>query len=234
MSISTATDSIQPRRFTTDEQRLMDDAGIFGPEECLELIDGVLYVKHLGEPRRFTADEYERIADAGVIRDDERTELIDGEIVVMSRIGSPHSATVKRLIRMFTEALGRRVLVSVQDPIRLDEGNEPEPDVALLRPRDDDYKSGHARPPDIFLVVEVMDTSAPYDRRVKTPRYARHGIAEVWLVDLAEELIEVHRRPSGSRYKSRRTCRVGQQVAPEAFPDVVLDVAEILVRVPPP
>src|SRR5687767_10194858 len=134
MSISTSTDLIQPRRFTIDEYRRMDDLGIFEPEVRLELIDGILYLKHLGQPRRFTADEYERIAAAGIIRDDERTELIDGEVVVMSRIGSPHTACVNRLNRMFVEGLRGRAIVGVQNPVRLAVGDEPEPDLALSRP----------------------------------------------------------------------------------------------------
>jgi Uma2 family endonuclease len=161
-------------------------------------------------PRRFTIDEYGRIASAGVVRDDERTELIDGVILVMTRIGSPRSTWARRLNRMFTEALGRRVLVSVPGPIRLDAGAAPEPDAALLRPGDDDYRSGHARPSDVFPAVEVMGTSAPDNRRVKTPRYAEFGIPEVWLADLAGERIKGRRRPSGTRYRSRQSRRAGQ------------------------
>ncbi|GIX47745.1 MAG: hypothetical protein KatS3mg131_1956 [Candidatus Tectimicrobiota bacterium] len=136
--------------------------------------------------RRFTVAEYHKLAEAGILSEDERVELIEGEIVAMAPIGSRHAGAVKRLLDQFIPLqAARRVLLSVQDPIRLGEHSEPQPDVALLRPRPDFYAAEHPGPEEVLLVVEVAETSAEYDREVKVPLYARFGVPEVWLVDLA-------------------------------------------------
>ncbi len=122
----------------------------------------------------------------------------------------------------------RRALIRVQGPIRLDDRSEPEPDLAILRPRPDFYSSGHPTPADVFFIVEVMDTTADYDRGVKLAIYARANIAEVWLIDLNRELVEVYRRPIGEIYTENRILPRGQVVAPGAFPDVELAVDAIL------
>jgi len=167
------------------------------------------------------------MAEAGILSEDDRVELIEGEIVEMSPIGSHHAACVKRLNRLFSRSVSDAV-VSVQDPIRLSEYSEPEPDLALLRPRADFYAEALPGPEDTLLVVEVMETSAQYDRERKLPLYAEAGIPEVWLVDLAAECIEVYRRPSPDGYEDvRRRCR-GERLSPQAFPDVELAVDEVL------
>lgn len=184
----------------------------------------------LPQRRLFTADEYEKLAEVGILREDERVELIEGEIYAMSRIGSPHSACVSRFTSQLPARLAGRAIVRVQDPIRIGQRSEPEPDFSIAAPREDFYQSGHPTAADLFFVVEVMDTSAYYDRNVKLPLYAAAGIREVWLVDLANALLEVHRRPLNGQYAEKATFTRGQQVAPEAFPDVVLDVDSILSR----
>ncbi|MBX6316140.1 MAG: Uma2 family endonuclease [Isosphaeraceae bacterium] len=178
--------------------------------------------------RLFTVAEFERMAEVGILAHQERVELIEGEIVQMSPVGSPHAACVNRLNALFHKGLGDRVVVIVQNPIHLGERSEPEPDVALAQPRPDFYEAGHPGPADLYLVVEVMETSAGYDRQVKLPLYARAGIAELWLVDLAGRLVEVHRRPLGGQYAEKRTVTPGQTLAPEAFPEVVFAVEAIL------
>jgi len=168
------------------------------------------------------------MAEAGILSEDDRVELIEGEIVEMSPIGSHHAACVNRLTRLFSRQGGDRAIVSVQNPIRLSEYSEPEPDLALLRPRADFYAEALPGPEDTLLVVEVMETSAQYDRERKLPLYAEAGIPEVWLVDLAAECIEVYRRPSPEGYEDvRRRCR-GERLSPQAFPDVELAVDDIL------
>lgn len=180
--------------------------------------------------RRFTVEEFERMAEVGILADDERVELIGGEIFVMSRIGSPHAACVSRCSVRFSPLQGTRALVRIQDPIRLGQGDELEPDVALARLREDFYQSGHPTPADLYLVIEVMDSSASHDRNVKLPLYAGAGIPEVWLIDLPGAVVEVHRRPLDGRYAEKSTYTRGQSVSPEAFPDVVLAVDALLNR----
>ncbi len=177
--------------------------------------------------RLFTVEEYHRMAEAGILSEDDRVELIEGELVAMSPIGSRHAATVARLTTLLFPVRGRGILW-VQNPIRLGAYSEPQPDVALLRYRPDFYASAHPGPEDILLIVEVAETSADYDRSVKIPLYARHGIPEAWLVDLLEERIEIYRHPTPQGYRSLHIAHRGETVRPTALPDLELSVDEIL------
>ena len=178
--------------------------------------------------RRFTVDEYHQMGRAGILHEDDRVELIEGEILEMTPIGRRHAAGVKRISRLFWQRFDDAAVISVQDPVRLDAHTEPQPDVALLRPRADFYEAGHPGPADILLIVEVAETSAALDRRVKLPLYARSGIPEVWLVELSKLTVTAHRDPGPGGYKTVRTVRRGETIAPLAFPDRELTVAEML------
>jgi Uma2 family endonuclease len=178
--------------------------------------------------RLISIDDYHRMAADGLFSEDDRVELIEGEIVEMTPVGDLHCGGVRRLDDLFTTALGRRVLVDKQNPVKLGDWSEPEPDLALLARRDDYYASGTPTPDDVFLIVEVADSSAGYDRRVKAPLYAREGIREYWLLDLPAGLLEVHRRPGLDGYREIRRLRRGESVAAEAFPDVLFSVSDLL------
>src|ERR1043165_4040767 len=145
----------------------------------------------------FTVAEFERMGEAGIFARDARLELLEGEIVEMSPIGSSHAGCVKFLGRFLHTSVSDRALVSTQNPIKLDDYSEPQPDVALLRLRDDFYRHAHPKLVDVLLVIEVADTTVDYDRLVKVPLYAKAGIREVWLVNLPEEKIELYAEPSG-------------------------------------
>jgi Uma2 family endonuclease len=178
--------------------------------------------------RRFTVADYYQMAEAGVFRPGERVELIEGEIVEMTPIGRRHAAVVDRSANGFSRRLGERTIVRVQGPVRLDDGTEPQPDIALLRPKSDYYDSGIPTAADVFLVVEVADSSVEYDRRVKTPLYARAGVPEVWLALIEADHVEVHREPGPTGYRVVRSVRRGESLSPGAFPELVLDVAALL------
>lgn len=180
------------------------------------------------ERRLFTVDEYYQMAEAGIFSEDDRVELIEGEIVEMSPIGSRHAACVNRLNGLFARRMEGNAVVSVQNPIRLSEFSEPEPDLALLQPRADFYAEAHPEPEDVLLVVEVAETSAGSDRRVKVPLYARAGILEVWLIDLADETIEIYRRPSPRGYGEVQRAWRGDHLSPQAFPDEQFSVDDVL------
>jgi Uma2 family endonuclease len=167
--------------------------------------------------RTFTVDEYHKMAEAGILHEDDRVELIEGEIINMTPIGSRHTACVKKLNRLFAELLGSEVIISVQDPLRLGDTSEPEPDIALLRPRPDFYAERHPSADDTLLVVEVADTSLVYDREVKVPLYARAGLAEVWLVDLVQQQVLVHRNPTAQGYQEVQAKRSGDRLATKAL-----------------
>ncbi len=177
---------------------------------------------------RFTVEDYHRMGEAGILDEDDRVELIEGEIVEMPPIGSPHGGTVKSLTNTLARLVGDRAIVSVQDPVVLSDLSEPQPDIVLLRPREDFYRDSHPRPEDVLLLIEVADATAAYDRSVKLRLYARAGIPEYWIVDLGRALIEVNRAPRGDAYGVRREAAPGDRLAPEALPDVVLNVWEIL------
>ena len=176
----------------------------------------------------FNVAEYHKMIEAGVLHEDDRLELLGGEIVAMSPIGSRHAACVDRLNRLFTKRLGDSVIVRVQNPVELSDESEPQPDLSLLKPRTDFYSEAHPQSSDIYLLVEVADTTTNYDRRVKLPFYARAGIIEVWLIDLEAQKIEVYREPSAQGYRQMQTVERGQSLRIQAFPDVELKANEIL------
>ena len=178
--------------------------------------------------RRFTVAEYYQMALAGILGEDDRVELIDGEIVEMTPIGARHAECVDRLTEFFFRAFGGAARLRVQNPVRLGEHSEPKPDVALVHRRAGLYGSGHPTPEDILLLVEVADSSADPDRRVKVPLYARSGIQEVWLVDLEQETITIYRDPAPDGYRSARVARRGDELAPISFPDLVLKAADLI------
>ncbi|HYD48294.1 MAG TPA: Uma2 family endonuclease [Terriglobales bacterium] len=182
----------------------------------------------LATRHRFSVSDYHRMGEAGVLGEQDRVELIEGEIIEMSPIGSSHAARVSRLTHLLVRKLGDAAIVRVQSPVVLDGSSEPEPDLAILKPRPDFYEKQHPEPQDVLLVIEVADTSRAFDRTVKVPLYGRTGIAEVWLVDLVDQLVEVHRDPLRGKYQSCTSYRRGQRLALTAFPQVVLRVADIL------
>lgn len=183
----------------------------------------------LAEPprRRLTVDEYERMGAAGIFHEDERVELLDGELFEMAAIGSRHAACVKRVAEWFSLRVLGRMIVSVQDPIRLSVHSEPQPDIALLRRRADFYASAHPGPQDVLLVIEVADSSVGYDRDTKIPLYAAAGIPEVWLIDLKPARITVYREPRDGGYQEIVQHRRGAVLTPLALPDLTLQWAEI-------
>ena len=149
---------------------------------------------------QLTVHDFHHMGEAGILGPSDRVELIDGEIIDMSPIGALHAAIVDALTRHFSRHLGESVFIRCQNPIRLDDVNEPEPDIAILRPRADFYMTSHPGPADVLLVVEVVDTSLAYDLGVKVPLYARHGIAETWVIDAVSRRTQVFRHPTGGGY----------------------------------
>jgi Uma2 family endonuclease len=168
------------------------------------------------------------MGEAGIFHPDDRVELIRGRVVHMSPIGRRHAGCVTYLTNALIALLGPRGLVSPQNPVVLDRHAEPQPDLAVLKPRTGCYRDAHPAPQDVWLLIEVADTTLEYDRAEKLPLYAEAGIAEVWLVNLPADAVEVHRQPRDGRYPGARTARRGETVSPLAFPDVRLRVEDIL------
>lgn len=178
--------------------------------------------------RYFSVGEFYRMAAAGIITDADRVELIDGEVIEMSPIGSRHAACVDRINALLHRHAGQSAIVRVQNPIRLNDFSEPQPDVALLKPREDFYESSHPAADDVLLVVEVADTSVELDRGVKVPLYARAGVAEVWLVDLTRDVIELSARPANGTYEFNAQFGRGQELRSETIESLKLEVESIV------
>jgi Uma2 family endonuclease len=178
--------------------------------------------------RRFTVDEYYRMAEVGILGEDDRVELIEGEIIQMAPIGLRHSSCLAELNRRLVPAIGDRALLWPGNPVRLPRDTEPQPDIVLLRPRTDRYARDAARPIDILLLIEIADSSYRFDRLVKLPLYARAAVAEVWIVDLNRDVVEVHRQPTATGYASFEPVTLGGRLAPVSLPDVVLDIDDAL------
>ncbi len=178
--------------------------------------------------RLFTVDEFYRMADAGIFAEGDRVELIEGEIIQMSPIGHRHMVCVNRANDLFVSALKEKALISIQNPLRLNEYNEPQPDLVAFKWRADYYASKPYTLDDALFVVEISDTTLRYDTRVKLPIYAAAGVQEVWIENLKENLLLVCRYPISKVYKTQLSLRQGDLVSPFAFPDVRFKVEDLL------
>lgn len=177
---------------------------------------------------RFTVDEYYRMAEAGIFMEDDPVELIEGEIIEMSPEGGPHAACISKQQALFDARLAGRAITRVQHPIHLGDDSEPEPDLALVRPREDWYAGGHPRVEDVFLAIEVAHSTLAFDRNRKVPHYGRNGIPESWLWDIPSQCLHVYRDPGPEGYTTVTTYRGADTVSPLAFPDIQLRVDEVL------
>jgi Uma2 family endonuclease len=160
-------------------------------------------------PHRLTIDEYYRMAEVGLLAPDAHVELIEGEVVDMPPIGSRHAAAVSVLAKRLIRAVGDSAEVRVQAPVRLGPASEPQPDIAVLKPKDDSYKNAHPQAADVLLLIEVSEATLRFDMTVKATLYARHRIQEYWVVDLVGKQLHRYRRPQGGQYADREERHAG-------------------------
>ena len=177
------------------------------------------------KPHRLTVDEYYRMAEVGLLSPDDRTELIEGEIIHMPPIGPTHASVLAFLSDRLVPRAGVTAQVRLQSPIRFPPRSEPEPDVALVVARSDRYRKAHPVARDVLLLMEVSDSTLRYDLDVKGRLYATHGIPEYWVVDLVDDRVWRHRRPSGRQYAERDELREGTLELPGGLGE--LAVAEL-------
>ncbi|HXC75695.1 MAG TPA: Uma2 family endonuclease [Candidatus Acidoferrum sp.] len=175
---------------------------------------------------RLTVEDYHRMGDAGILHEDDRVELVDGELFRMASIGVPHAAIVIRLTSRFGDLAHGRFLVSSQNPVEVSRYDEPQPDLTLLRPRDDSYFGGLPQPSDVLLLIEVADSSLEWDRDVKIPMYGRQGIVESWLVDVEHRSVALFREPTHEGYRSAVVVHDGA-VSPSCLPDVSVALSDL-------
>jgi Uma2 family endonuclease len=172
---------------------------------------------------KFTTEQYQLMCERGVFPPDDRYELINGEIRKMSPIGIKHAVCVTRLSTLLTSRFINKAIVWAQNPISINEYSQPQPDIALLKWRDDFYANGLPTPADILLIIEVADSTIAYDREIKTPLYAASGIPEMWLCDINQRIIMGHTQPSGSGYKRIQRYESGDTLSLIAFPEVIFN-----------
>jgi Uma2 family endonuclease len=180
-----------------------------------------------GGDKLLTSAEYHELGRSGVLSEDDRVELIEGKVVPMAPIGPRHAGCANYLNSLLARWLGTRVIVTVQNPLLLSDITEPQPDLLLLRPRRDYYRTHHPVPADVLALVEVADTSHAQDRR-KARLYAAAGIHEMWLVDVRNDLIETRRRPTPLGFADVAVHHRGDRIVFEAFPDLQIEVADVL------
>jgi Uma2 family endonuclease len=175
----------------------------------------------------FTVTDYARMLSTGILSEEDRVELIDGEVRVMSPIGPLHAAIVKRLNTLLGRSLPDTVIVSVQDPIQLNDYSEPQPDLAILQHRDDFYAQAHPVADDVLLVIEVSDTSVEYDRDEKLPRYANANIAEAWLIDVNNVTVEQYLQPRNGKYLVKKLLERGDTLTSVSIAALHLEIERI-------
>ncbi len=181
------------------------------------------------QPRRlrFSVDDYYKMIEMGMIEDYEKAEIIDGEMVPKMTIGDRHAMAVNRLNRMLAAALSESIMLSVQNPLRIGDFDEPEPDIVLADLAKYDGKR-HPQPAETLIVMEVADASLRNDRAVKLPMYAKAGIPEAWIVNLRDNAVEIHRRPDFDVYQEVKIFKSGERVRSFLLPDLNFEVDSII------
>ncbi len=165
----------------------------------------------------FNVDDYYKMGESGILKDDARVELINGEVFSKSPISSFHSGVINLITRKLLSALGDKANISIQNPIRLNEYSEPEPDIAVAKFKKDAYRKSHPTPKDIFFLIEVADSSLNFDRVIKAPLYAKSGIPEYWIVNIPEQQVEIYSKPVNGEYLNRYIAKIGDTAKAQAI-----------------
>lgn len=176
---------------------------------------------------KFTVQQYYLMHEAGVFAEGDRYELINGEIRVMSPIGKKHAVCVAKATKNFERKLGDQTIIWTQNPILLSNYFQPQPDLAILKWRDDFYAEALPTPDDILLIIEVADSTIAYDREVKSLLYATNGIPEMWVFDVNKKIVEGYSQPSASGYKRMQRYEQGDTLSPLAFPEIIFNWSEL-------
>jgi Uma2 family endonuclease len=176
---------------------------------------------------RLTVEQYYKMAEVGILKVEQRTELIEGEIIEMSAIGTKHAICVSNLSELLTLKTIQIAHVRQQNPVHLSDRSEPQPDIALVKRPSSLYVDCHPKAADIFLLIEVSDSTLKYDREVKTPLYAKSGIPEVWIVNIEEQIFEVYKLPNQDSYEQVQTYGKGELIPMSMFADMAIAVDEI-------
>ncbi len=181
--------------------------------------------------RRISVKQYDVMIKNGVFDENDRVELLNGAIIEKMPKGTKHSSANDRAAKVFYRILGEKVIVRNQNPIWLDDYSEPEPDIVLAAIDENEYENTHPTPEDIFLILEISDSTLGYDRRAKSLAYSKAGIRQYLLLNLQEQTIEDYREPSADGFQSKQTYRAGQDFNLAAFPETFVQMSDFLPKI---
>ena len=176
----------------------------------------------------YTVDDYYKMAEIGILKPSDKVELINGKIFYKNPITSKDSAYINCLNRRLHTLIDNRIVIGVKSPVRINNFSEPEPDVALLKPRNDFYDEKHAEPDDVLLLIEVSLSTLDIDRKVKLPLYAEAGIQEYWIVNVKKKTIEVYTNPKGKKYTDKTIAKGDDKINISSL-DKTVKVSDLLV-----
>ncbi|TBR61667.1 Uma2 family endonuclease [Mastigocladus laminosus UU774] len=178
--------------------------------------------------RLWTVQEYHRMAETGILGEDERVELLEGKIIWMSAKGTAHCSAVGRTYKLLEKLLGNQAWISIQDPIALNQRSEPEPDIAVVKIDSLDYADHHPTPNEVYLIIEVADTSLKFDCETKGKAYAQAGITDYWVLDVLNRQLYVLREPNEDGYQSQVILAEDGTISLKQFPNVQIRILEML------
>lgn len=179
--------------------------------------------------RLWTVDEYYQMAKTGILHPDEKVELIAGQIIRnMTPQGSFHAAAITRTNRLLNQPAQPQFLVRSQLPIQLDNRSEPEPDIALVKSDRLDYDDRHPKAEDVYLIIEIADSTLKTDLTLKKQVYAEANIVDYWILDLTKRQLYIYRQPTEKGYQQEQILSEQDNISPLAFPDLQLKVGEML------
>jgi Uma2 family endonuclease len=178
--------------------------------------------------RMWTVEEYHRMAEAGIFGAEERVELLEGKIIWMVAKGTAHRPALGRTDYLLKNRLGNRAWVSIQDPVKLNERSEPEPDVAVVKIDPLDYADHHPTPSEVYLIIEVADSSLKLDCETKAKAYSKAGIIDYWVLDVVSRQLHVFCQPTEDGYQSQEIFAEDGTISPLEFPDLQIGVFEML------
>lgn len=176
---------------------------------------------------RLSRARYDAMIEKGILTENDAVELLDGYLYQTTAKGKRHNSLIARINRVLLVRFHDRCTLYPQNSIALHEYSEPEPDIAVLKPRADDYASSLPEPKDVLFLVEVSDSTLAYDRDLKIPLYAAADIPEVWLVDAQERTLTVYREPEGNGYRTATVYRTGDAVPLSAFAGETVQVEDL-------
>ena len=175
-----------------------------------------------------TTDVYHQMIKQGILTSNDKIELLEGDLIKMSAVGPRHAACVDRLSEILRTEFGKSITLRHQNPVELSDFSEPEPDIAILRRREDFYAHAHPAPGDVLLLIEISESTLKKDRGIKLSAYAKAGIVEYWIVNLQDDIIEVYTSPAGSSYQVTRIVHRHETLSPVLLSSIILEADEVL------